>query len=166
VVGTQSQEALKSRAQGSPKRGLDNTPCTPVPSECAAGCLTQQKGAGMTDWYGRGKCRSMDPNKFTPDERETKKEKIAKRVCKGCPVRQECLTFALETDSLGIFAGTNYSERQMMMVIMPSLKPSTFDESSHNDKTFQWEPPSAEIPTDIGYIPTLLLSPHELEFHV
>lgn len=111
----------------------------------------------MVNWP-EAKCLGTSAD-FLVSERETRRERIAKKICKGCEIRRQCLEFAIQTDSEGVWAGTNYSERQIMQLMMPSLKSSTSDESSHTDKTFQWEPPSVQNkPQDIGYIPTLRLS--------
>lgn len=118
----------------------------------------------MDTWRVRAKCIGMDPEKFLPNERELKKERAAKKICKGCPVRMDCLGFALATDSIGIFAGTTYSERQLMMVMMPSLRPTKSDEPSHNDKTPSLVSQKTQDAGDIGYIPTLRLSPPSYEF--
>ena len=95
-------------------------------------------------WMNSAKCEGMDPEKFTPMESETHKERTAKRVCKGCPVKMECLNYALETDSIGIFAGTNYSERQKMVSMMPSLAPTKHVESSRI-----YRPPESDEPSSL-----------------
>jgi len=37
-----------------------------------------------------------------------------KRICDQCPVRPECLTWALDTDQEGIWGGTSTYERSLM----------------------------------------------------
>lgn len=101
------------------------------------------------------KCKGKDPETFTPSEKETKKERTAKRICKGCPIRKECLEFALYTDSIGIWAGTNYSERQLMMLMMPELRPATLAESSHNGNSLLSDESKTPSSHHIGNIPTL-----------
>lgn len=105
--------------------------------------------------YVNGNCKDMDPEKFMPSEKEVKKERAAKAICQGCPVRRECLEFALVTDSIGIWAGSNYSERQLMMVMMPSLQPAKLAESFHNDKTLPLQEQTSGEKPNIGNIPTL-----------
>ncbi len=52
------------------------------------------------DWRAEGACRTADPDLFFPvavgavANRQIAK---AQRICAGCPVRQQCLDFALRT---------------------------------------------------------------------
>lgn len=100
-----------------------------------------------------GNCLGMDPEKFLPSENETAKERAAKAICQGCPIRRPCLEYAIMTDSIGIWAGSNYSERQLMQVLMPDLKPAKLAESYRNGT----KSPSRESDTQdvqsIGHIP-------------
>lgn len=50
--------------------------------------------------------------KGVPGERERIMK--AKQICAECPVITECLEFALETETLGIWGGTTEGERRMM----------------------------------------------------
>lgn len=38
----------------------------------------------------------------------------AKAVCSGCPVRQDCLDYALEHNELGVWGGVGERERRTM----------------------------------------------------
>jgi hypothetical protein len=40
--------------------------------------------------------------------------KEAKEVCDGCPVRPECLEWALENDEEGVWGGTSSYQRQQL----------------------------------------------------
>jgi WhiB family transcriptional regulator, redox-sensing transcriptional regulator len=68
------------------------------------------------NWRSSGACRSADPDLFfpiastgPPDQQVAR----AKMVCAGCPVRHECLEFALSHDqTYGIWGGTTVEERQ------------------------------------------------------
>jgi len=71
------------------------------------------------DWQTRAACRGADANLFfAPTQTETKEERIereaqAKSVCAQCPVREQCLTFALTTrESHGIWGGMTETERR------------------------------------------------------
>lgn len=56
-------------------------------------------------------CRGMDPNVFHTERGESTKE--AKAICGRCPIRQECLEFALENyESFGIWGGLSERERR------------------------------------------------------
>jgi WhiB family transcriptional regulator, redox-sensing transcriptional regulator len=60
-------------------------------------------------WQQRAACRDTSTEAFFPVRGEYPNE--AKVVCSGCPVRKECLAFALADRSLqGVWGGT--SERQ------------------------------------------------------
>lgn len=74
-------------------------------------------------WQDLAACSGMDLNIFFPREstgpRERKgmpgeKERIeqAKGVCSRCPVRIDCLEYAIENDCTGIFGGTTTTERR------------------------------------------------------
>jgi predicted RecB family nuclease len=63
-------------------------------------------------WWEHAKCVGEDVELFFP-ERDTSPRyiQVAKSICHGCEVQMECLEAALETDSLGIWAGTDEKER-------------------------------------------------------
>ncbi|WP_199432334.1 WhiB family transcriptional regulator [Qaidamihabitans albus] len=69
-----------------------------------------------TDWRHSAACRDEDPELFFPvsemgpGARQTAE---AKAVCARCPVRAECLDYALDNglDS-GVFGGTTERERR------------------------------------------------------
>jgi len=74
------------------------------------------------DWQTRAACRGADANLFfAPTHQETKDERIgredqAKSVCAVCPVREQCLSFALATrEPHGIWGGTNEAERRRLL---------------------------------------------------
>ena len=62
-------------------------------------------------WMDRARCRGLGTSAFFgdgPDDIER-----ARVCCEGCPVRTECLEFALADRSLvGIWAGTDEAERR------------------------------------------------------
>lgn len=95
----------------------------------------------------------MDPEKFLPTEQETAKERTAKAICQGCPIRRPCLEYAIMTDSIGIWAGSNYSERQLMQVIMPDLKPAKLAESYRNGTKSPSRESQVPDAQNIGHIP-------------
>jgi WhiB family transcriptional regulator, redox-sensing transcriptional regulator len=68
------------------------------------------------NWRSAGACRSADPDLFFPisgtgpGERQVARAKL---ICAGCPVRQECLEFALaNAQTYGIWGGTTVEDRQ------------------------------------------------------
>lgn len=66
-------------------------------------------------WRSAAACRSADPDMFFPiSESGPAREQTAKAkaVCATCPVRRECLGFALRTGQMhGIWGGTTEYER-------------------------------------------------------
>ncbi|MEU3529393.1 WhiB family transcriptional regulator [Streptomyces sp. NPDC038707] len=61
------------------------------------------------DWRTHGACQYEDPELFF----KTGTEEIAKTVCRGCPVREDCLTHALdERIEDGVWGGLTEDERR------------------------------------------------------
>jgi WhiB family redox-sensing transcriptional regulator len=69
------------------------------------------------DWRGQGACLSADPELFFPiSSRGASAPQIARArsVCASCPVRAQCLSFALSTHQHGIWGGTTEDERKRL----------------------------------------------------
>jgi WhiB family redox-sensing transcriptional regulator len=65
-------------------------------------------------WESQAACKGMDPALFFPVNDEDAGEALA--VCKGCPVKGECLAWALETrERFGIWGGTTEKQRRAML---------------------------------------------------
>jgi len=64
------------------------------------------------DWRAQAACAQLDPALFFPDGGEAETWQ-AKRVCAACPVRAECLRFALAgPEPYGIWGGLTEGERR------------------------------------------------------
>ncbi|EOM78041.1 WhiB family transcriptional regulator [Rhodococcus rhodnii] len=63
-------------------------------------------------WMDRGVCREVFPDAFHPNPGES--SAAARRVCMGCPVRGECLEYALTNQEHGIWGGTSSKQRAVM----------------------------------------------------
>lgn len=67
------------------------------------------------DWMARALCGTCDPDLFFPEPgREDNPERTAEalKVCRDCPVRAECLRWALETEQRwGVLGGRTASQR-------------------------------------------------------
>jgi len=64
----------------------------------------------LGEWTRRGLCTQADPEIFFPPKGNSGIE--AKQICAGCPVRAECLAYAIEADEeFGIWGGLNRNER-------------------------------------------------------
>ena len=70
------------------------------------------------DWRHRAVCRDVDPEQFFPAAEagpaHDAQVAVAKAICVGCPVRAECLEFALTALSDGIAAGLTPDERRRL----------------------------------------------------
>lgn len=65
------------------------------------------------EWKERALCAQTDPEAFFPEKGGSTRD--AKRVCSGCEVRAECLTFALANDErFGIWGGLSERERRRL----------------------------------------------------
>lgn len=68
-------------------------------------------GAG---WHHRAACLDEDPELFFPvgtSPEAVEQTREAKIVCDGCPVRVECLAWALALGEQGVWGGTTDDER-------------------------------------------------------
>ena len=68
------------------------------------------------DWWQRAACRSTEADLFFPVSAKGRSQldvARAKAVCVGCPVRTQCLHYALAAQQLhGIWGGLTEEERQ------------------------------------------------------
>ncbi|MFJ4966859.1 WhiB family transcriptional regulator [Streptomyces sp. NPDC088729] len=77
---------------------------------------TDLRGIGDTNWHVRGACHGMDVEDaeavFFPGPRDHEDIAEAKELCGWCPVRRDCLDFALENGlKEGIWGGLTKAER-------------------------------------------------------
>lgn len=65
-------------------------------------------------WQDDALCAQTDPDIFLPDKGGSTRD--AKRVCASCPVRRQCLEYALtqEFNPAGIWGGTSVRERRAL----------------------------------------------------
>ena len=64
------------------------------------------------EWMQRAHCLDVDPDIFFPDQAGRHSGIAAKKICRGCPVREACLAHALKThESSGIWGGLSTRER-------------------------------------------------------
>ncbi len=73
---------------------------------------------GRSDWRALGACRHEDPELFFPiiaSGPGLVQTDRAKSVCARCPVRAECLQFAVQTvQDHGVWGGTSEEERRAL----------------------------------------------------
>lgn len=75
------------------------------------------EGAGpLGTWPEQAACATADPEIFLPSRRSADAGEEAKAICAGCPVRVECLQYALATrQQWGVWGGLNEHERQAVL---------------------------------------------------
>lgn len=66
------------------------------------------------DWRNSALCAQVDPEAWFPEKGRSNKD--AKRICRTCEVRVECLEYALsqEDDELGVWGGLSERERRRL----------------------------------------------------
>lgn len=73
---------------------------------------------GMPAWMARAACKSENALVFFSFDSESANERIAregraKEICSRCPVRTECLAYALEEgETYGVWGGLGERERK------------------------------------------------------
>ena len=81
-------------------------------SDGAAGPLLHDDEDDLS-WQDYSLCAQTDPEAFFPEKGGSTRE--AKKVCRGCEVRAECLEYALERDErFGIWGGLSERERRRL----------------------------------------------------
>ncbi|GAB4590070.1 WhiB family transcriptional regulator [Nocardia sp. IFM 10818] len=67
-------------------------------------------------WMAEGLCAQADPDTFYPEKGgEVRHLRMALRICGDCPVRDECLEFALDNNErYGIWGGKTVKQRRKL----------------------------------------------------
>ena len=67
----------------------------------------------IADWPSQAACRSGNPDALFVQGAE---QKVAKRICRNCPVRYECLADALDNRiEFGVWGGMTERERRALL---------------------------------------------------
>ena len=70
--------------------------------------------APETDWFDDASCQGVDTDVFFPASEA--QAGAAKEICASCPVREECLQFALDTRPAdGVWGGLTPTERHRLI---------------------------------------------------
>ncbi|MBO0870509.1 MAG: WhiB family transcriptional regulator [Micromonosporaceae bacterium] len=73
----------------------------------------------IADWPSLAACRNGDPDALFVQGAE---QNVAKRVCRGCPVRYECLADALDNRiEFGVWGGMTERERRALLRRHPQV---------------------------------------------
>lgn len=88
-------------------------------------------GSRSLAWQSGAACRDVDPELFFPAAERgparRKQVRAAKAVCAECPVREECLDFALEALSHGVAGGLDEHERRALRKASAASGAATID---------------------------------------
>lgn len=72
--------------------------------------------ANRQPWMDEAICAQVDGDLWFPENGDSGTAKRAKKICRGCPVKQACLQHALDTKvPLGIFGGKSERERRKIL---------------------------------------------------
>ncbi|MER5409010.1 WhiB family transcriptional regulator [Streptomyces sp. NPDC002769] len=75
--------------------------------------------SATTDWRDNSACGSADADELFAD---SPRQKRAKLICMGCPVRTECLAEALdERIEFGVWGGMTERERRVLLRRKPDV---------------------------------------------
>jgi len=89
---------------------------TTIPVTPAAGLVTGAPRS--TDWHNDAACREVGLEMFFDMDQLSAQAAQAKAICADCPVRAQCLEWALSFDYIddeyGIFGGTGPAERRRL----------------------------------------------------
>ncbi|AVO21663.1 WhiB family transcription factor [Mycobacterium phage MooMoo] len=90
------------------------------------GRINVEMVTGQEEWADRAVCQTTDPESFYPEKGSSTKD--AKQVCAGCPVRVECLQWALDNnEEFGVWGG--YSERERRKIKRGELNPADIEDN-------------------------------------
>lgn len=88
---------------------------TPVPHPSRGRNRAQAATVDPEGWRVAARCRGSEPSLFFAPEEDGEDAAEAKRICAECPVRDECLQWALDGDEhFGVWGGTTPRERRRL----------------------------------------------------
>ena len=65
-------------------------------------------------WMADAACAEHPELPWVPNSERTGATSAQLEVCAGCLVRAECLSWAIDNDEVGVWAGTNQRERRRL----------------------------------------------------
>lgn len=81
------------------------------------------------DWQDAALCAQSDPEAWFPEKGGSTRE--AKRVCRSCPVRAECLEYAFENgERFGIWGGLSERERREAIRLKRTVRQAIADDTA------------------------------------
>lgn len=101
------------------------------------------------DWRQEAACKGLDPDLWYPERGDLLV--MAREVCARCPVRGECLDFALtEGEKFGVWGGMSERERRILRAKRRPGSPTATDERRRQVVAMSRELTNAEIARDLG----------------
>lgn len=86
--------------------------------------------AMIADWPSAAACRNGDPDALFVQGAE---QNVAKRICRSCPVRYECLADALDNRiEFGVWGGMTERERRALLRRRPNASWRTVLETARD----------------------------------
>lgn len=91
---------------------------TPILTGRPVGRGTRSVGLDLSElvdepWMGEAVCAQTDPEEFFPEHGGS--TKVAKSICRGCPVITECLEYAMaHNERHGVWGGMSERERRQL----------------------------------------------------
>lgn len=66
-------------------------------------------------WTEHAVCARVDPDLFFPEKGHEHQSEAAQRICRSCPVKTECLEYALSNrEKHGVWGGLPYGQRKKL----------------------------------------------------
>lgn len=76
-----------------------------------------------TEWMAQGNCADKPPSLFFPSDGVG--VEVAKRVCADCPMKADCLDYALDNRiDHGVWGGTSERERRRILKARGARRPA------------------------------------------
>lgn len=106
------------------------------------------------DWRDESSCSTVDPELFFPSGPgglSAMQERNAKTVCGNCPVRRECLEYALESGQhVGVWGGLSEAERRGLSKVRVSTMTLCMDRQAWIEEQLAAEVPQKQIAEELG----------------
>lgn len=93
-----------------------------TPARLLAPAIPGLAAALIGPWAARASCAETDPETFFPPHGDPATQ--ARQICARCPVRDDCLAYALDADErFGIWGGLDPDERSKLRRKLRSQQP-------------------------------------------
>lgn len=74
------------------------------------------------EWMLQAACRLADPELPFAGEGTEEEARFIRKYCEECPVRKQCLQFALDHDDVGVYGGLNRKHRRLVQAEVAGRK--------------------------------------------